>query len=114
MPCRAYNAEGIPAAISVESGVQSCNCSCSTDIVVCTSDAVDCCRLLLYESFIKGEDEEREEEEEAADDDNAAQYPDNTQPPKPMPILTTSSVNATDCLFVFGWMYRFDSRGIIA
>ena len=112
MPCSAYNAEGRPAAINVESGDQCCNCSCSTEIVVDITDEVDCKLLLLYASFIKGEEDDDEEETAAVE--VVAAYPDNTQPPNPKLILTTSSANATDCLFVFGWMYRFDSRGMMA
>ena len=59
-------------------------------------------------------DDDDDDGEVYSDDEEDAAYADKTQPPNPKLILTNSSANATDCLFVFGWMYRLDNRGIIA
>lgn len=96
VPCSAYRAEGTPAARSVEYGDQFCNWVCNIDIV-----------------FDIDDDDDDDGEEVYSDEEDVA-YADKTQPPNPKLILTNSSANATDCLFVFGWMYRLDNRGIIA
>ena len=96
MPCNAYKAEGSPAAIRVDIGDQCCSCSCSIDTVVDKDDDVVVESLITGSMFF------------------AEAYPVRIQPPSPKLILTTSSTNATDRLFAFGWIYRFDKRGIMA
>ena len=100
VPWSAYRAEGTPAARSVEYGDQFCSWVCNIDIVFDIDDDDD-----DGEVYSKADDD---------DDEEDVAYADKTQPPNPKLILTNSSANATDCLFVFGWMYRFDNRGIIA
>ena len=101
VPWSAQRAEGTPAARSVEYGDQFCNWIRNIDIVFDIDDD-------------DGEEVQSKADDDDDDDEEDVAYADKTQPPNPKLILTNSSANATDCLFVFGWMYRLDNRGIIA
>ena len=81
----------------MEYGDQFCSWVCNIDIV-----------------FDIDDDDDDDDGEVYSDEEEDVAYADKTQPPNPKLILTNSSANATDCLFVFGWMYRLDNRGIIA
>ena len=103
VPWRAQSAEGMPAARRVEYGDQFCSWVCNIDIVfdIDDDDVVYSESMQLAALSLVNEDED-------------VAYADTNQPPNPKLIFTNSSANATYCLFVFGLMYRFDNRGIIA